>query len=99
MYICEECKELFNDTKTVLYEDSEIWLQSHIEVCPFCGSEDFEEVVQCLGCGKNYAESDLTEGLCTKCEKRIQDKVNEFFKQFTEAEIEYIFESGILDEV
>ena len=98
MYICKDCGELFDNSKTILYEDAEIWHQSHIETCPFCGG-DFEEVKACLGCGKNYGESDLTEGFCTKCEKKIQDKVTEFFKQFNEEEINYIFESGILDEV
>ena len=98
MYICTECGELFDDTKIILYEDAEIGHQSHIEACPWCGG-DFEEVKECLGCGKHCAEGDLTEGFCVKCEKKIQEKVTEFFKQFNEEEKNYIFESGILDEV
>lgn len=92
MYICKDCKELFDKPKRVL-ED-----RLYFYECPFCGG-NFEEVVKCKKCGKHYGESDLNEGLCPKCEKEIQDKVKAFFEQFTEAEIEYIFDSGILDEV
>ncbi len=97
MYICKDCEKLFNKPKRVV-EDEYYGSKLYSYECPFCGG-DFEEVVECLGCGKHYGESDLTEGFCPKCEKVIQDKVTEFFKQFNDDEKSYIFESGILDEV
>ena len=97
MYICKDCGELFEDPKKVI-EQEYYGSRLYSSECPWCGG-DFEEVKECLGCGKHYGESDLNEGLCTKCEKKLQDMVTEFFKQFTDAEKDYIFESGILDEV
>lgn len=93
MYVCKTCEEFFEQPKKV----EEVYSLPYYE-CPFCGG-NFEEVLECKQCGKHYGKSDLTEGLCPKCEKAVQDKVKAFFEQFTEAEKDYIFESGILDEV
>lgn len=97
MYICKDCEEVFEKPKKVVDEEY-YGSRLYSYECPFCGG-NFEEVVECKRCGKHYGESDLNEGLCPKCEKAIQEKVKAFFEQFTEAEIEYIFDSGILDEV
>lgn len=97
MFICLECGELFESPKRIIDEEYYGCYQYDYE-CPYCGG-DYEEVVECLGCGKNFGESDLTEGFCKKCEKEIQDKVKQFFEQFSEDEKNYIFEAGILDEV
>lgn len=97
MYICKDCEELFDKPKRVV-EDEYYGSKLYSYECPFCGGY-YEEVVECLGCGKHYGESDLTEGFCPKCEKGIQDKVKEFFKQFNDDEKSYIFETNILNEV
>ena len=99
MYKCNDCGSFVEKLESKFYTDSETNYEGIKYVCPFCGGDDIEDAAECKGCGEPHGESDLTEGLCPKCEKDIQDKVNEFFKQFSEAEIDYIFESGILDEV
>lgn len=105
-YYCRDCK-------CIIDHDNVVWREACTDedghyidgfkgehaVCPYCGSEDIDDAVQCISCGEWHKEEELTAGLCPKCEKDIQDKVNEFFKQFSEAEIEYIFESGILEKV
>ena len=73
MYICLECGEIFESPKRIIDEEYYGCYQ-YDYVCPYCGG-DYVEVVECLGCGKNFGEEDLTEGFCKKCEKEIQDKV------------------------
>lgn len=106
MYKCKDCNSII-ENKDVIWRESYPDADGHYSdgfmgnyaTCPFCGGDDIEYAAECKGCGEPHGESDLTEGFCEKCEKEIQDKVYAFFEQFTEAEKDYIFESGILDEV
>jgi DNA-directed RNA polymerase subunit RPC12/RpoP len=97
MYICRDCGEHFEEPKEVVEMEGYGHCLYSYE-CPACGG-DYEEAVTCLECGELFLEDDLTEGYCTKCEKVLQDKVKEFFKQFNDDQKNYILESGILDEV
>jgi hypothetical protein len=102
MYICKDCGEVFAECDTRSEYRGECFgfpAYEDYACCPYCESDDIEEVVVCKRCGKNFGESALTVGLCSKCEKEIQDKVTAFFEQFSDDEKEYILESGILDEV
>lgn len=97
MYICTKCGETFENTG--YYVNVEYYgAEERLACCPHCQSPAMK-AEQCQQCGEWHKKDDLIEGFCPKCEKVIQDKVKAFFEQFSEDEKDYIFESGILDEV
>ncbi len=76
MYICENCKEEFSEPEIkTIEEPCEYWgaqvsAYLHIETCPFCGSEDIEEVQACEICG--HATSDFFRHFCDFCHKNFE---------------------------
>jgi hypothetical protein len=105
-FYCRDCKSLIDEEcviwrETCSDEDGHYTdgFKGEYAVCPYCGGTDIEDAVQCTVCGEWHNEEELTVGLCSKCEKDVQEKVNEFFKQFSVAQIECIFESGMLEKV
>lgn len=90
MYYCYVCRDVFNEPRveTVKAEDyygvSGEFMSSHtmdISMCPFCGNDDYEEMVMCPMCEEYFKEEDLidTEGLpngglgniCEDCLKNL----------------------------
>ena len=96
MYHCNECGREF-ETPGVYVNEEYYGYKEEMECCPHCSNREYDELKRCSRCGEIVPESELTEGICPVCEKEIQEKVNSFFRQFNEAEINYIFESGILE--
>lgn len=64
MYICEKCGEVFEEPKVI---GSDV---DRGEVCPGCGSDDFDEAYQCALCGE-WVASDKIHGyrpyVCDDC--------------------------------
>lgn len=96
MYYCRNCKREF-DVPQGYHEYYTESIAKWEEGCPDCKSTEYDELKRCSRCGEIVPESELTEGMCPACEKEIQEKVNSFFRQFNEEEINYIYESGILE--
>ncbi len=98
MYRCGKCKGLFDTPRgrREYYTES---IAKYEEGCLYCESLEYDELVRCSRCGELCRESELTECLCIACEKELQEKVIAFFRQFEQNELDYIFESGILEKM
>lgn len=61
MYICTDCKELFEETKAVTdyVTDDPYPMGPTIYVCPHCGSDDYEEAKECPDCLAYYSKEAL----------------------------------------
>ena len=66
MFICEHCGEIFEEPK-VIGNDVD-----RGEECPGCGSDEFDEAVQCEVCGEWISEADACgygHHICKDCVK------------------------------
>ena len=75
MYICNECKEVFEEYE-VVYEALPYGMGSAYEkwcVCPYCGDTDFDEAEECECCGEVVAKERLKDGLCEECYEGDED--------------------------
>lgn len=82
MYMCDECKEVF--------EEPINWIEPHEEtiLCSPCCKENFEEVRMCEFCDKYVS---LDEELCDKCKSDLRKQFsNVLHENFTEFEIEIL---------
>ena len=70
MYYCENCREEFDEPRIekTTYEDFyEIGAEfpnkteMNLEKCPYCGSDEFEEMETCDKCGEYCLECDLVD--------------------------------------
>ena len=71
MYICTQCKNVFEDweLKTVHENHGSCFGFPAVEsfsVCPICKGE-CEEAVKCSICEEYHLEEDLTNGICDHC--------------------------------
>jgi len=71
MFICNECRELFEDPKPMREYHSEVDGYERYDVCPICGCEDIEEAYMCEECGEyitdDYRKREIFD-LCKECE-------------------------------
>ena len=68
MNICLHCGHHFEKIKVKSYDSQTGWAE---EVCPNCGSEDFEEAGHCLKCGEYFPLGEMVGSICRECvEKR-----------------------------
>lgn len=60
MIRCERCKNLFDndEVRTIEALDDGYRYVEAVE-CPFCGSDELEEVVECTDCGEWFKENEL----------------------------------------
>ena len=68
MYKCNECQEVFDEfskkyEKVGLSTDSLPPAYLEFDVCPVCGSDDYESVSWCKNCENDYTQDDY----CDKC--------------------------------
>lgn len=97
MYKCIDCGQEFE--RPYKFVNNEYYGNyEYGYCCPYCNG-NYEDMTECHGCGQMFGEHELTHGFCVNCEKNIQEKLTAFFRNFNENEKEYIFESGILDDV
>lgn len=88
MYMkCEECETIMEEDE-VLKSDNEFNQEEWY--CCKCKSDDLVEIYQCKVCEEDFV--DYQDEICVGCQKVLQDKANEFFKQFNEQEKEYIID-------
>ena len=76
-YKCLECGNIFESgEEKVHYErlHPDYPICEEFRSCPACGGE-YEEAVQCHGCGGYFLEDELTEGLCSEC---VDDLAREY---------------------
>ena len=69
--ICRECGEVFSqaDIKRVRHSDGDAW-----DECPYCGSDELDDVEQCVVCGRWVAPEDIYHGVCKDC---LMDKAED----------------------
>lgn len=70
MFYCDNCKNEFEEPKKekttyeAYYGVDDKFADKHemsLEKCPYCGSEDFEEMPTCDRCGEFCCEHDLVD--------------------------------------
>ena len=72
MYCCKKCKEIF--------DEPDVYNESHgfdyppyekIEICPYCGNDDFTETIRCDGCDEYitgiYIKLSSGKCFCEEC--------------------------------
>lgn len=64
-YICDECERIFNEPRELKNMGGDIG--ESLYVCPYCGSQDYSEAVECAICGDILPEHETTECVCEKC--------------------------------
>lgn len=81
MYICERCQETFDFPNVETDFTSEYFgrpVNHKIGVCPYCGSEEIEEMDKCEVCGE---WTDPGEELCDNCRGLIKDIADDIRKK------------------
>jgi DNA-directed RNA polymerase subunit RPC12/RpoP len=90
MYRCLDCGEIFAEPKKGATSHYEVDTRQYEpeDVCPYCGHDEFEEVILCPWCEENY----IVEGgeyFCDDCYARVSSLANELAdekqKSFDEA--------------
>lgn len=77
MYICERCQETFDFPNVETDFTSEYFgaiVNHKIGVCPYCGSDEIDEMDKCDICGEWIAPG---EELCENCHDLIRDIADE----------------------
>ena len=75
MYICDNCKHIFEEPAEQYDFTSECWgapVTHSVNVCPNCGSDEIDEMDKCDVCGEYIAPG---EGVCDNCRGLIRDIV------------------------
>lgn len=90
MYICENCKGLFDEPRAVRdfvgYRGDEPMSQM-LYCCPHCGSDSIDEARLCTICGDLKGERDVRDGICFCCIDRVKEAFDTLVsKEFTEDE-------------
>lgn len=73
MYQCTNCGQMFDSPKEVTDFYSEYWgtpARHTTTVCPYCESDEFDEMDKCEICGEYIAPG---EELCENCRELIHD--------------------------
>lgn len=80
MFICNDCGNVFEEpeyftwTETLCVLDGRPYREDCAEpICPDCGTTNFEEAYACENCGEWGWDFELTDGLCDKCRKDLEN--------------------------
>lgn len=74
-FICLYCGHAFDRYKVKSYDRSTVWEE---QVCPNCGSEDFEECGHCIKCDEFVPEGDMVGSICKACVMRAMTVENAY---------------------
>ena len=74
-FICLHCGHAFDRYKVKSYDRSTGWEE---QVCPNCGSEDFEECGHCIKCGEFVPEDEMVGSICKACVMRAMTVKNAY---------------------
>lgn len=85
MWYCRNCDTRFHDpeTQTERVTDDPVMYIPY-GVCPYCGSDDYVEAVQCKVCGDYFDEEELIGGICKDCLAEAMDNID-LLKDYLEA--------------
>lgn len=90
MYWCRSCKTDFEEPARVLASVEEFWGEKccrYESVCPYCGSDEYEEADSCVECGSPYIPPvDDESGLCPVCRKQADDIITTFINNLKPGE-------------
>ena len=88
-FICENCGSTFSDP--IIHKVSDIELPYQIETyhCPFCGSEDYADAVECDTCGLYFPRYKTTEGTCNSCIDESIRQMHQYMESGTQMEEKY----------
>lgn len=72
MFICNNCRRLFDESEAVRYSDSDT-LET-FSLCPECGDCDSDIAERCPVCGEYASENELDDnfGLCKECRNNTE---------------------------
>ena len=100
MYICEECKLVF-DEPDVVYDNLGLSITERggfpgekVLVCTGCKSEEIEEADICMRCGEVFPSYEIDDGFCAKCQAKLMEQfsiaISEVKGLFTDAEFDFL---------
>lgn len=86
MFICQDCGGYFTepDVDASGFEHAFGFTATHVPVCPYCESPEFEAADICPQCGE--ARKRQADILCPVCRHDLYARVTEFFDTLTEDE-------------
>lgn len=69
MYKCRNCNHVFEEGEQKRHvEHHEDCYTEYFDLCPVCGSEDFDETLYCKICGGEFLKEELYGGkICEDC--------------------------------
>lgn len=89
MYKCKKCDEVFETPSikrtrnTVEYWGSISYEDYEEEICPCCGTDDFEEVCECIICGDYHFDDELAcNNVCNECAEEYSGNFDIVYKAF-----------------
>jgi DNA-directed RNA polymerase subunit RPC12/RpoP len=76
MYKCIDCGETFEEPvrETIMHWEVDTRLAEHTGSCPYCNSDDFEELILCPACKENYIDG--ANDICKDCTQTVYDALN-----------------------
>lgn len=86
MYKCRCCNHKFYEWEQETHrEKHDDYYSEYFDVCPVCGSNDYEETLYCKICGEEFLKEELYGGkVCEDCiDEFVPDKDNKFGKDDT----------------
>lgn len=88
MFYCNECKEEFEQGTRVSQLHNEVDTRQYetFYLCPYCSSEDFEEMDTC-DCGASIKSS---EDYCSNCKETINAHLSEMVNEMETSRIKLI---------
>lgn len=89
MYRCRKCNEVFETPEIetsrnqIEYWGSISYEDYSEEVCPRCGSDDYEEIAECIVCGAYCFDDELAcDNVCDSCAEHYADNFGIVYKAF-----------------
>lgn len=69
MYKCLNCGHLFSEGEVLIKrEKHDDYYSEYVNVCPVCGSDNYEDCIYCRCCEDEHLKSELNiKGVCEEC--------------------------------
>jgi len=96
MYICSECRRIFEEATEVkdfrgYYGETAAYELMY--ECPCCGSNDYYPTEECAGCGEYFDQDEIAlyDGFCEACVRELEGRLEDLVAEtFTLKEVRYI---------
>lgn len=103
MWYCNECRSEFEDPKVEVELHSEVdgKREEYFEVCPICGSEDFEEEETCALCDLDKPHLTDCGGkyICEDCIDKVAEELNAIRDRMHTKDISYSRAEMIIQDI